>query len=618
MPLDVVWTRLLAPGAFFLFLTLLFATSGGAVHSLAVYPIVEDPLVSYSVVASQRCEDAGMRLAAPDSLEKAKHMESLLSRCSSSTDSVLFGAQVVECDATISLFLFKDVFSEPSSPVAGDAELCDSLADAAGRKNVPGMFGGTLGLPFYHVDFKDCKHPNCIRPVLLDYDPAQRYGFEKPQSTEMNLLVWKLKKTDDGKTFFFWRRVRSKSTAGYPFKRIQTLFIPNQVICESDGPMTDLAATCFESYVDTTEAKKPVDGNLWIIVAAVGSGVLILALLVIIFSTNSWRQRRDMKRREESEDISAPYKSKRENGGSLKLQRQGSFAGEGMQRQGSFAGGGMQRQGSFAGGGMPRQGSFAGGGMPRQGSLAGGGMPRQGSFSGVGMPRPGGFPVVGMPRPGGFPVVGMSRPGGFAGGGMSRQGSFAGGGMSRQGSFAGGGMSRQGSFAGGGMQHQGSLAGGGMQRQGSFAGGGMQRQGSFAGGGMQHQGSLAGGGMSRQGSFAGGGMQHQGNLAGGGMPRPGGYSGGGMQHQGSLAGGGMQRQGSFAGGGMQRQGSLAGGGMQRQGSLAGGGMQHQGSLAGGGMQRQGSFSDAEEIREETKDDVKLKRRVSFTGTYVLL
>ncbi|RNF23340.1 hypothetical protein TcG_01602, partial [Trypanosoma cruzi] len=374
MPLDVVWTRLLAPGAFFLFLTLLLATSGGAVHSLAVYPIVEDPLVSYSVVASQRCEDAGMRLAAPDSLEKAKHMESLLSRCSSSTDSVLFGAQVVECDATISLFLFKDVFSEPSSPVAGDAELCDSLADAAGRKNVPGMFGGTLGLPFYHVDFKDCKHPNCIRPVLLDYDPAQRYGFEKPQSTEMNLLVWKLKKTDDGKTFFFWQRVRSKSTAGYPFKRIQTLFIPNQVICESDGPMTDLAATCFESYVDTTEAKKPVDGNLWIIVAAVGSGVLILALLVIIFSTNSWRQRRDMKRREESEDISAPYKSKRENGGSLKLQRQGSFAGEGMQRQGSFAGGGMQRQGSFAGGGMQHQGSFAGGGMQRQGSLAGGGM----------------------------------------------------------------------------------------------------------------------------------------------------------------------------------------------------------------------------------------------------
>ncbi|RNC30448.1 hypothetical protein TcCL_Unassigned07036, partial [Trypanosoma cruzi] len=221
MPLDVVWTRLLARGAFFLFLTLLLATSGGAAHSLAVYPIVEDPLVNYSVVASQRCEDAGMRLAAPDSLEKAKHMESLLSRCSSSTGSVLFGAQVVECDATISLFLFKDVFSEPSSPVAGDAELCDSLAGAAGRKNVPGMFGGTLGLPFYHVDFKDCKHPNCIRPVLLDYDPAQRYGFEKPQSNEMNLLVWKLKKTEDGKTLFSWEGVCSKGTAGCPFKGVQ-------------------------------------------------------------------------------------------------------------------------------------------------------------------------------------------------------------------------------------------------------------------------------------------------------------------------------------------------------------------------------------------------------------
>ncbi|KAF5220984.1 hypothetical protein ECC02_006001 [Trypanosoma cruzi] len=524
MPLDVVWTRLLARGAFFLFFTLLLATSGGAAHSLAVYPIVEDPLVGYSVVASQRCEDAGMHLAAPDSLEKAKHMESLLSRCSSSTDTVLFGAQVVECDPTISLFLFKDVFSEPSSPVAGDAELCDSLASAAGRKNVPSMFGGTLGLLFYHVDFKDCKHPNCIRPVLLDYDPAQRYGFEKPQSTEMDLLVWKLKKTEDGNASFSWEGVCSKGTAGCPFKGVQTPFIPNRVICESDGPMTDLAATCFESYVDTTEARKPVDGNLWIIVAAVGSGVLILVLLVIIFSTNSWRQRRDIKRREESEDISAPYKSKHENGNSLKLQRQGSSSGGGMQRQGSLAGGGMQRQGSFAGGGMSRQGSFAGGGMPRQGSFAGGGMPRQGSF---------------------------------AGGGMQRQGSFAGGGMQRQGGFSGGEMPRQTSLPGVGMRHSKSFSGMGMPRPGGFPVVGMPRPGGFPVVGMP-----------RPGGFSGGGIQHQGSFAGGGMPRPGGFSGGGIQRQGSFSGGGMQRQGSFSGGGIQRQGSFSGGGIQRQGSFS--------------------------------------------------
>ncbi|EAN93469.1 hypothetical protein C3747_84g57 [Trypanosoma cruzi] len=596
MPLDVVWTRLLARGAFFLFFTLLLATSGGAAHSLAVYPIVEDPLVGYSVVASQRCEDAGMRLAAPDSLEKAKHMESLLSRCSSSTDTVLFGAQVVECDPTISLFLFKDVFSEPSSPVAGDAELCDSLASAAGRKNVPSMFGGTLGLLFYHVDFKDCKHPNCIRPVLLDYDPAQRYGFEKPQSTEMDLLVWKLKKTEDGNASFSWEGVCSKGTAGCPFKGVQAPFIPNRVICESDGPMTDLAATCFESYVDTTEARKPVDGNLWIIVAAVGSGVLILVLLVIIFSTNSWRQRRDIKRREESEDISAPYKSKHENGNSLKLQRQGSSSGGGMQRQGSLAGGGMQRQGSFAGGGMSRQGSFAGGGMSRQGSFAGGGMPRQGSFAGGG----------------------MSRQGSFAGGEMQRQGGFSGGEMQRQGGFSGGGMQRQGSFSGGGMQRQGGFSGGEMQRQGGFSGGEMPRQTSLPGVGMRHSKSFSGMGMPRPGGFPVVGMPRPGGFPVVGMPRPGGFSGGGIQHQGSFAGGGMPRPGGFSGGGIQRQGSFSGGGMQRQGSFSGGGIQRQGSFSGGGIQRQGSFSDAEEIRGETKDDVKLKRRVSFTGAYVLL